>query len=774
MTNTGNVTLSSLVVTDDRGVAVTCPQASLAPGGEMVCTASGAAAAGAYVNIGSVAGVDPFGTPVSDTDPSHYTGAVPGIDIEKATNGSDADHPPGPFLPVGGAVTWTYVVRNEGSVFLTGVTVTDDRGVAVSCPGNTLAIGASMTCTGAGIAAGGPYENTATVTASAGAVTVQDSDASHYFGEAASVDIEKLVNGVDADVPTGPMVGVGGPVGWTYAVTNTGNVPLRWSVSDNLIAGLTCPQPPLILPGSSFTCHAGGSATIGQHTNIGTVQGVTPSGQVVADNDPANYFGVQGGIELKKFTNGDDADVAPGPFISVGAPITWTYDVANTGNGVLTSVVVRDLDGVSVTCPSSTLAVGASMTCTGAGTAQPGQYTNIATVVGFTAAGRRAFDFDPSNYYGAVGDILVEKSTNGNDADAAPGPAVRVGDPVTWTYTVYNTGNTALTGIAVTDDRGVAVSCPSATLAAGAQMECTASGTATLGQYENTGAAVGTDPAGNRVFDADRSHYFGVVSGIDVEKYTNGEDADTPTGPVVTAGGAVNWTYVVRNTGNIPIQQVTLVDDGGVAPDLVGGGDEQLDPNETWTYAAAGIATAGQYGSTATVSGLDMLEDPVSDSDPSHHLAPLPVFPQPQPPLPQPPPPAPGGGEVKPIVIVTKRSSHSRVRAGTTVRFTLRVRNAGSVTARSVRVCDRLPSGLAFASARGARIVGRSACFNAGTMRVRQARTFVVSARADATSRPRRICNVAVRTASGLSARRVRECVRILPTFEPRPGGVTG
>ena len=95
-------------------------------------------------------------------------------------------------------------------------------------------------------------------------------------------------------------------------------------------------------PGPSFTCHAGGHrATIGQHTNIGTVQGTSPSGQVVADNDPANYFGVQGGIELKKFTNGDDADTAPGPFISVGAPIAWTYDVANTGNGVLTSVVVR-------------------------------------------------------------------------------------------------------------------------------------------------------------------------------------------------------------------------------------------------------------------------------------------------------------------------------------------------------------------------------------------------------------------------------------------------
>jgi uncharacterized repeat protein (TIGR01451 family) len=284
---------------------------------------------------------------------------------------------------------------------------------------------------------------------------------------------------------------------------------------------------------------------------------------------------------------------------------------------------------------------------------------------------------------------------------------------------------------------------------------------------------VGTDPAGTRLFDTDPSHYFGVVSGIDVKKYTNGEDADAPTGPVVNAGGAVTWTYVVRNTGNVLIQQVALVDDGGIVPVLQGGGDEQLDPNETWTYSATGIATAGQYENTATVSGLDVLEDRVSDSDPSHYFAPPPVFPQPLPPS-QPTQPAPGGGAVKPIVIVSKRASHSRVRAGTTVRFTLRVRNTGSVTAHRVRVCDRLPSGLAYASAHGARIVGRSACFNAGTVRARQTRTFVVSAQADATSRPRRICNIAVRTASGLSARRVRECVRILPIVEPRPGGVTG
>jgi len=40
----------------------------------------------------------------------------PSIDIEKATNGEDADNPTGPLIPVGDTVTWTYVVTNTGNV----------------------------------------------------------------------------------------------------------------------------------------------------------------------------------------------------------------------------------------------------------------------------------------------------------------------------------------------------------------------------------------------------------------------------------------------------------------------------------------------------------------------------------------------------------------------------------------------------------------------------------------------------------------------------------
>ena len=42
--------------------------------------------------------------------------------------------------------------------------------------------------------------------------------------------------------------------------------------------------------------------------------------------------------------------------------------------------------------------------------------------------------------------IDIEKSTNGEDADQAPGPSILVGNPVAWEYRVTNTGTINLTG----------------------------------------------------------------------------------------------------------------------------------------------------------------------------------------------------------------------------------------------------------------------------------------------------------------------------------------
>ncbi len=105
------------------------------------------------------------------------------IDIEKSTNGDDADTEPGPEILVGDPVIWEYVVTNVGDLDLTDIVVSDDQGVTVDCPQDSLEPGDFMTCTASGTAVEGQYSNIGTATGTHGdGEKATESDASHYFG----------------------------------------------------------------------------------------------------------------------------------------------------------------------------------------------------------------------------------------------------------------------------------------------------------------------------------------------------------------------------------------------------------------------------------------------------------------------------------------------------------------------------------------------------------------------------------------------------------------
>lgn len=229
-----------------------------------------------------------------------------------------------------------------------------------------------------------------------------------------------------------------------------------------------------------------------------------------------------GAIDVEKSTNGDDADLPPGPMLDLGAPVTWEYLVTNTGDVRLTGIRVTDDKEGAVDCPKTALDPGESMVCTKVGVAstQPNfGYENTATAVGRTPGGKQVRDTDPSHYQTHGADVLyaidIEKATNGDDADAAPGVELAVGDAVTWSYVVTNTTEGAapgfgnVTGIAVTDDKEGAVTCPKTALAPGESMTCTAKhGTAVAGQYENTATVTGhQETSSDTVSDSDPSHY---------------------------------------------------------------------------------------------------------------------------------------------------------------------------------------------------------------------------------------------------------------------------
>jgi uncharacterized repeat protein (TIGR01451 family) len=121
---------------------------------------------------------------------------------------------------------------------------------------------------------------------------------------------------------------------------------------------------------------------------------------------------------------------------------------------------------------------------------------------------------------------------------------------------------------------------------------------------------------------------------------------------------------------------------------------------------------------------------------------------------------------------VTKRAARATVRAGATDRFTIRVR-VSRTAAQRLRVCDRLPDGMVFVSAPGARISGRTACWSVRTLRAGASRTFTVTARAELGARGR-LTNRATARATGARAAAGRATVRVLPFQRVRSGGVTG
>ena len=459
--------------------------------------------------------------------PIVFDPAGPGLHIEKLTNGEDADAAPGPTIKVGQPVLWEYVVENTGDVVLTQVQVSDDKGVSVSCPKVELTPGERMTCTGRGTAEACQYQNIGTATAKtpAGELLSAD-DPSHYFGDQnAALGLELLVNGNEADTPSGPQVTVGTKINWSYVVTNKGDVALNsLKVSDSQSSVVSCPKTGL-RPGESMTCTASGTAAKGQIQNMGSVTGQSSCSEVRAE-DPGYYFGgttedPNPSITIRKLTNSDDTQAAPGKSLLLGSAVRWDFIVTNTGQVKVDNIQVKDDKEGAVSCPKTSLAIGESMTCTKTGSVKACQYSNVGSVTGTSPAGKVASSSDTSWYFGQTSPALQVKTyTNGQDANTGAGPDIKVGDPVQWTYTVTNMGNVALRDVKVADDRLGNVICPKSGLQPGESMTCSANGVAVEGSYSNVGTAAGTADTlcGGNASASDPSHYHGITTGNEPPK----------------------------------------------------------------------------------------------------------------------------------------------------------------------------------------------------------------------------------------------------------------
>ena len=182
--------------------------------------------------------------------------------------------------------------------------------------------------------------------------------------------------------------------------------------------------------------------------------------------------------------------------------MTWTYEVTNTSTVDLTDVMVVDSEAGAATCSSTALAAGASMTCGdrngrgglvsqrgdghryGTGHRQQGDRRRCEPVCG-AASGDRGDQADQRCRHRCC-------RWHPNRVDVPTAATTDV------TFDVSNVGTAPLRDITVTDlpadadVKPLTVTCPATTLAVGAHMTCTASGTALLGEHDDTATATGS------------------------------------------------------------------------------------------------------------------------------------------------------------------------------------------------------------------------------------------------------------------------------------------
>jgi uncharacterized repeat protein (TIGR01451 family) len=371
VTNNGPDTLTSVAVSDPAVADVSCPSTTLAGGASETCTGTYTVTqadvdAGSVTDTSSASALD--GTAAVSSPSSSVT-----VDATSATSSlslSDSSTTAG-YGKAGDTVSYDDTVTNTGTTTLSDVAVTDPAIADVSCPDATLAPGASETCTGtytvtqADVDAGS-VTDTATATAQSPSATTITSTPSSVTVDATSATSSLAL--VKSTSSSGYSA-AGQVLDFSYQVTNIGTTTISAvSVTDNKVAQVSCPDATLA-PGASETCTGTYTVTqadvdAGSVTNTATAAGQNPQGGTVtsaASSVTVDTSGATTAITVVTTSTSTS-------YRSAGTVLAYRYLVTNTGTTTLDDVSVSDAGVLGVSCPTTTLAPGASETCTGSHT----------------------------------------------------------------------------------------------------------------------------------------------------------------------------------------------------------------------------------------------------------------------------------------------------------------------------------------------------------------------------------------------------------------------
>ena len=701
----GNVTATCLNLTNPSGTCSGTSVPSLAPGQIAHFTGSYTVTQ-ADLNNGSIndsatsSGTNPpsiGGTTTSQ--PSTATVGVtqsPKLTIVKSTTTISVSK-------VGDTVAYTYVVSNGGNVTLTGVSVTDlpvsPAGALTSgptcqslttpsgsCSGSstTLVPGQVATFTGVYTTTqadlnNGSINDTSKATGTnpaplGGTTTATSNEVTVPTEQTNTLSVVKSSTTVN-------YAAVGDSISYSYVVTDTGNTTLTGvSVTDNPLSPATGSSTPQcqnltnpsgscsgatvasLAPGQSATFTATYSVSQldlnnGSVSDTSTGHATSPGGAVSGTSNEVTVPAVQtNSLSVVKSSTTVN-------YAAVGDSISYSYVVKDTGNTTLTGVSVTDnplSPATGSSTPQCQNLTNPSGSCSGATVASlaPGQSAT------FTAT-YSVSQLDLNN--GSVSDTSTGHATSPGGAVSGTSnevtvPAVQtnslsvvkssttvnyaaVGDSISYSYVVKDTGNTTLTGVSVTDNplspatgsstpqcqnlTNPSGSCSGATVASLAPgQSATFTATYSVSQLDLNNGSVSDTSTGHATSPG------GAVSGTSNEVtvpavQTNSLSVvkSSTTVNYAAVGDSISYSYVVKDTGNTTLTGVSVTDNplspatGSSTPQC----QNLTNPSGSCSGATVASLAPGQsatFTATYSVSQLDLNNGSVSDTSTGHATSP--------------------------------------------------------------------------------------------------------------------------------------------------------
>lgn len=433
-----------------------------------------------------------------------------------------------PAPDIGDTIDYQIIVLNSGNTPLTGIDIDDDL-VDLDCvpalPVASLDGGQAITCTGtytvtaADLDAGTDIVNIASATGTS--VNGKQLDASDQTSTALA-EARPGLSVVKSITAGNPYSAAGEVIGYDFQITNSGNVSVAsLTLVDDLIGPVTCPATSLAA-GAGITCQAtytvqpqdvgNGSVTNTAQASATPVRGL-PSPVTASDQATATWS--LAAMALAKSASPS----VPEP--GVGDHIDYLVVLTNTGSEALTQVQVDD-PLVALACtpalPVASLPAGASISCSGSylvSQADVDAATPVLNTASASATGPdgplQAQDSTSTPVLAARADIALAKTIT------AGSPYSQVGDVISYSYLVSNTGTATLQAISLVDDRIGTITCPASQLAPAATMTCTGNDTVQAadiqaGSVVNIAVASAQPAAGGPAVSASSSavaHYAG-------------------------------------------------------------------------------------------------------------------------------------------------------------------------------------------------------------------------------------------------------------------------